>query len=293
MAEPSSALTSGGECGNGSEARVASLSEEERARSLAAAGLTVVRHRGRAWRATRPGFFEPVHPLARLRAGEATRPAPLAWGFRAALDGASAAAANATLPLHLLEDLGGWGVERLSPRRRGKLRRCGREATIVPLADGRLLGEEGHPIYVSHLERTRHRRIPSEAEFRGQARRLATAGQPLVLVALARGRLAGWIHGTAVDGVAYVDDVVVGTAFLPLQLGTGLNVELLLAFRRSPGIHTVVHGLHAREDRGLDEFKEGLGFRVVHVPARVALPAPVRLWLRLRRPHVHYRLTGR
>jgi hypothetical protein len=201
--------------------------------------------------------------------------------------------ANATLPLHLLEDFEGWGVERLSPRRRGKLRRCQREAVIAPLRDPRLLEEEGHPIYASHLARTRHRRIPSRAQFLAQVRRTVAGGSPLVLVALVGGRLAGWIHGTAVDGAAYVDDVVVGTAFLAHQLGTGLNVELLLACRRSPGIRTVVHGQHAREDPGLDEFKEGLGFRVVHVPARVALPAPLRLWLRLRRPHVHYRLTGR
>jgi hypothetical protein len=106
-------------------------------------------------------------------------------------------------------------------------------------------------------------------------------------------RLAGYLHGTAVDGVAYVDDVVVGTAFLPLQLGLGLNVEFLLACRRSPGIRLVVHGLHAREDRGLEEFKEGLGFEVIRVPSRLELPAPLRGYLRWRRPHVHYRLTGR
>ena len=268
-----------------------SLTEDERARSLEAAGVAVVQHRGRAWCATRPGFFEPVHALARLREDEATRPARLAWGFRASL--AEASSANATLPLHVLEDFAHWDVARLSSRRRGKLRRCRRDAAILPLGDPRLLQEEGHAIYASHLARTRHRRTPSPAEFAGQLRRLVETGRPLVLIALVEGRLAGWIHGSAVDGVAYVDDVVVGTAFLAHQLGTGLNVELIEAFRRSPGIHTVVHGLHAREDRGLDEFKEGLGFRVTHVPARLVLPAPVRLWLRVRRPHVLYRLTGR
>jgi L-amino acid N-acyltransferase YncA len=275
------------------DARVVSLGEEERARTLAAAGFTVVHHRGRAWYATRPGFFEPVHSLAMLRADEATRPSALAWGFRAALADGAAATANATLPLHVLEDFEGWDVDRLSSRRRGKLRRSRRDALFVPLRDARLLEDEGHAIYSSHLARTRHRRIPSQKEFLAHARRLVTAGRPLVLAARVEGRLAGWIHGTAVDGVAYVDDVVVGSAFLPHQLGTGLNVEFILACGRSEGIHTVVHGLHAREDPGLDEFKEGLGFRVVHVPARVALPAPLRLWLRIRRPHVLYRLTGR
>jgi hypothetical protein len=289
MTEPSRAPDPPGSPG---EPQLVSLTEEEHAATLARAGVTVVRHGGRAWRATRPGFFEPVHALARLRADEAVRPTPLAWGFRATLSPESAHAANAALPLHLLEDLGRWDLERLSPRRRSKVRRSRREAVIVPLPDRRLLEEQGHALYADHLGRTRHRSVPSAGGYRAQVAALLGAGRPLVLVALVGDRLAGYIHGTAVDGVAYVDDVVVGNAFLPLQLGTGLNVEFILACRRSPAVHTLVHGLHAREDPGLDEFKDGLGFRVVHVPARLGLPAPARWLLRARRPHALYRLTG-
>jgi hypothetical protein len=275
------------------EPRVVSLGEAERAESLARAGVHVVHHRGRPWQETRPGFYEPVHLLARLGADEVGRPAAFCWGFRATVRDEALPVANATVPLHVLASFAAFDEERLSPRRRNKLRKSRREATLAPLTDRRVLREQGHALYVSHLARTRHRRIPTAAEYLASLDRVLTAGRPLVLVAMVGDRLAGYLHGTAVDGVAYVDDVVVGTAFLPLQLGLGLNVEFLLACRRSPGIRLVVHGLHAREDRGLEEFKEGLGFEVIRVPSRLELPAPLRGYLRWRRPHVHYRLTGR
>jgi hypothetical protein len=274
------------------DAHIVSLGEEERAETLARAGMRVVRYRGRPWAETRPGFYEPVHVLARLAADEVGRPAALCWGFRATLRDDAAGAANGAVPLHVLAGFADFDETRLSPQRRSRLRRSRREAAIVPLPDPRLLREQGHALYVSQLARTRHRRIPTAAEYLASLERVLVAGRPLVLVAMVGDRLAGYLHGTAVDGVAYVGDVVVGTAFLPLQVGTGLKVEFLLACRRSPGVHAVVDGLHAREDPGLDEFKEGLGFEVVRVPSRVALPAPLRAYLRWRRPHVHYRLTG-
>ncbi len=273
--------------------QLVSLSEEERAASLVRAGLTVVRHRGRTWQPTRPGFFEPIHLLARLRADEAVRPTPLAWGFRAVLDSAASDAANGTVPVHVIDDLRGWDVENLDLKRRATVRRAYRRATVVPLPDRRLLEERGHALCVSQLERTRHKRIPSAAEYRAHLARLLAVGSPLVLVAFAGDRLAGFIAGYAVDGVAYTDDGAVGTDYVRLQVGTALHVAFILACRRSPGIHTVVNGLHARENPGLDEFKEGLGYRVVHLPTRVTIPAPVRWLLRARRPHVLYRLTGR
>jgi hypothetical protein len=204
-----------------------------------------------------------------------------------------AARANATLPLHLLEDLAGFDECGLSPRRRNKLRRARREASLVQVEDPRLFREQGYRLYVSHLARTRHRRVPSEEAFLAATARLFASRDTLVLAALAGGRLGGWVHGYAVEGTAYLDDVVVGSEFLGLQLGLALNVELFLAARRGAGIERLVHGFHAREDPGLDEFKAGLGLKVVHVPTRLSLPRPVRWALKVARPHVLYRLTGR
>ncbi len=273
--------------------QLTSVSEEECAASLVRTGATVVRHLGRPWQATRPGFFEPLHLMARLRAEEAVRPTPLAWGFRATLAPASAAAANGSVPVHVLEDLAGWDIENLDAKRRASVRRAFRRVSVGPLPDRRLLEEQGHALYASQLSRTRYRGIPSAAQYRAEVARFLAVGRPVVLVSFVGDRLAGYLCGSAMDGVAYSGEVAVATEFASLQVGTALHVAFILACRRSPGIHTVVNGLHVRENQGLDVFKEALGYRVVHVPTRVSIPPPVRWLLRARRPHALYRLTGR
>jgi hypothetical protein len=42
----------------------------------------------------------------------------------------------------------------------------------------------------------------------------------------------------------------------------------------------------------LCRFKQGLGFRVVPVPARAQIRPAMRAFLRARRPELYYRLTG-
>jgi hypothetical protein len=276
-----------------SEALLRVRSSGERAEALRREGARVLEREGVAWVETRPGFFEPVHLLARIPAAAASRPTIACWGFRATVRDEDSDRANGDVPLHVL-DLAGYDLEGvLSPRRRSKLRKTRREASYVQLADASLLRSEGHALYVSHLGRTRHRRVPSQAQYLATVERLFTSGDVLVIAALVGDRLGGYVHGSAVDGVGYLEDVVVGSEFLPHQLGLGLNAEFILACQRTAGLHTLVHGLHAREDPGLDEFKAGLGIRVARIPARVGLPWPLRAYLRARRPHVYYRLTGR
>src|SRR3954447_12884380 len=48
-------------------------------------GREVVLHRGRWWVRVVPGFYQPVHLLARMRPDEATRPTLRCWGLRASL----------------------------------------------------------------------------------------------------------------------------------------------------------------------------------------------------------------
>lgn len=274
------------------EARLRVLSNGERAETLLREGARVVERDGVAWVESRPGFFEPVHLLARIPAAVAARPTLACWGFRATVRDEDSGRSNGDVPLHVLE-LAGYDLDgALSPRRRSKLRKSRREASFVQLGDAALLRSEGYELYRSHLGRTKHRRVPSHAQYLATVERLFMAGD-LVIAALVGDRLGGYVHGNAVDGVGYLEDVVVGSEFLPHQLGLGLNAEFILACRRTAGVHTLVHGLHAREDPGLDEFKAGLGIRVARIPARIGLPWPVRAYLRARRPHVYYRLTGR
>jgi hypothetical protein len=84
------------------------------------------------------------------------------------------------------------------------------------------------------------------------------------------GRLGGYVIGLAVDSIAYLDDVTISTEAMSSYIGIGLHFEFAQAWRR-PGIKMLVHSLHSREDVPLCTFKEGMGFAVKQVPAKVRI----------------------
>jgi hypothetical protein len=92
--------------------------------------------------------------------------------------------------------------------------------------------------------------------------------------------------------VLHLDEIFIATDALRTGIGTGLYVETIETGARELAIRDVCNGLHRPEDPNLCRFKEGLGFRVVHVPARAVIPPPIRAYLRARRPATYYRLTG-
>ena len=58
----------------------------------------VVKHRGRFWRRTRPGVYEPIHLLATLTREELSRPTATCWAYRAALGAEHSGWANGYIP---------------------------------------------------------------------------------------------------------------------------------------------------------------------------------------------------
>src|SRR4051794_13120288 len=96
-------------------------------------GREVVLHRGRWWVRVVPGFYQPVHLLARMRPDEATRPTLRCWGLRASLAPESAASANGSIPAHVLPDPRGYDAGRLAPSQRRKLRKHLPEFDLVAL----------------------------------------------------------------------------------------------------------------------------------------------------------------
>jgi hypothetical protein len=268
------------------------MSEAELAAMRAAEGDAIVRRRGRHWRASFPGFYQPVDLLARTRAAALRQPAPFCWGFRAALVAEDAHLANAALPLHLLEDLAHFDERELSRNRRSDLRRCRRLVELRRLDGPELLLEQGHPVFMSAVQRLGHWRPLSLDEYRQRVRRRASHGRRLLVAGLIDGRLRGYLDSYAVDGVLHTDEIFVATDALRTGIGTGLYVEAFHAALQSGGVHAVCNGLPRPEDANLCRFKAGLGFRVVALPARAVMPAPIRAWLRAHRPATYYRLTG-
>ena len=255
-------------------------------------GDAVVARPGGHWRSAYPGFYEPVHLLARLPAAEVRPPARLCWGYRAALRAEDAHLANAALPVHVLEDVERFDESRISRNRRADLRRCGRLVELVRLETPGLLLEQGHAVFMSAVERLGHWRALSVGAYREEVRRRTAHGRRRFVAGLVDGRLRGYLDSYVVDGVLYTDQIFVASDAVRTGIGTGLYLETIRGAVREGGIHLVCNGLHRPEDPGLCRFKQTLGFRVAALAARAEIAAPIRAYLRARRPATYYRLTG-
>lgn len=271
-------------------ARMPVVTEAEMGAHLARHGTRVVEHRGRLWAPTRPGFYRPVHLLARLSVKEATLPTRFAWGFQACLADDDARDADAALPVHLVTDLDALDESRLSKSRRRSLRKAREHVRFVELTGAELLLREGYEVLCSAHERSGAGRLPSRSEFEAQVSRLGDPAHGIVLAGLVDGRLAGYTSGHAVDGTAYARDVA--SWALDTGISAGLTYEFFYACRRNEAVREVVDGLHAREDEGLCRYKEMAGIPLRRIPARLWMVPGAAEFIRRRDPHIYYRLSG-
>src|SRR5262245_43612294 len=268
------------------------MSQLELAAMRTQEGDAIVLRDGRHWRPVYPGFYQPIHLLARMRPADVRQPARFCWGFRAALADEHAAEANASVPVHLLTDVHAFDERRLGRNRRSDLRRSRRQVEFRRLSTPALLLEQGYPVFMSSIQRLRHRRPLTLPEYRRRVLRRAAHGRRLFIAGLVDGKVSGYLDSYASDGVLYNDEIFIASDALRTGIGTGLYVETFLASMGDVTLRMICNGVHRPEDPDLCRFKAGLGFRVVHVPARIVIAPPVRAFLRLRRPATYYRLTG-
>lgn len=276
-----------------SAAAFAVLTEKELAERRRAEGVRVVEHAGHYWEQVgAPGFFQPVHLLARLTPEEATRPTPFSWGYRAALTPEHAGAANGTVPIVRLPGLEDYDVNSLSSNRKNRLRKCQRSVRFVQLRGPELLLEQGYEVVIDALSRTRHKPPPSRERYAAEVKKYFQGGHWCVLAGLIDGRLGGFADGYAVDGIAYGVNAYYASWALPTNISTGLVFEFAQICRRLKTVQTMVVGLHAPEIPQLSQFKDDMGFVVEHVPIKWDMNVLARRLIRWRRPHAYYRLTG-
>lgn len=268
------------------------LTEREFAAWQKERGMNVASHRGRHWLKTHFGFYQPIHLLARLKPDEATRPAALTWGFRASLADTARGIANGAVPVYLLSDLAGYDIQALPPKRRSDLRKCRKLVNLVRVKGMPFPGEELYAVAVSSSKRTGYWKPPAMDVYLASKRRDFGDERRLVIAGLVGGKLAGCLEGIAVDGIAYVQSVLIATEYLPTSIGTGLIFEFVQACRRTDGIKEIVYGLFTRDDPKLTAFKEGMGFPLVMVPARVSVNPLFAKLLKWKYPGKFYNISG-
>jgi hypothetical protein len=279
--------------GQTSETEVCPMSEADAANWYREQGVPVVYHRGRYWKETKFGFYEPIHLLARLKAEQTTCPKLLSLGFRASLCDEAIQVANGTIPVHLLSNLESYDFQSLSSKRRNHLRRCYKRATIVQLFSPALLQEQGYEVYCSAETRFGNSNVLSKEVYLSQLEKDLSFKQRYIFAGLINNKLGGYMITYAVDQTAYVEQVLIATEALPSDIGTGLIFEFAQACRHSGKIREIVYGYDTPKDPALGIFKEGMGFPVRRIPSKVRVNPLIDPILRWRYPSAYYFMTGK
>lgn len=219
-------------------------------------------------------------------------PDRLCWGFRTTLCEADAHLANSTMPVHFLSDVAGYGLEKLSPRRRNQIRNCFKDVEIVAIDNPDLLLEQGYSVADSAQARTGYGKVPDPKRYRRDIERFFSAPCGHILGGLIDGRLGGYLASYAVGSTAYIESVTLATEYLGTNISSGLFFAWMQVCKSSGRIKQVVHGLHTPENEGLCRYKDSLGLSVIHLPALAWFLPPVGRMVKRIRPHAYYRLKG-
>lgn len=275
------------------EAELPIMTEEQLAGWRRRAGVRILLRHGRYWEETSRGLYQAIHWLARMTRSQARRPTPWCWGYRTTLGDGDSDFANGTMPVNLLTRIDDYHIMALPSKRRNQLRRCRDRVKLVALTGPAILAEQGHAVYCSAMGRLRLATPPTLERYHSAVDRLFREMPKLIIGGIVDGRLGGYLEAYAVNTTAYIHHVYIATEAFPSNIGTGLTYECVQACRRTGVIREIVYGQHSRENASLDVYKEGMGFRVVHLPTRVSLLPGMGALMRWRRPHAHYRMTGR
>jgi hypothetical protein len=275
------------------DARFPMMTDAGLARWLRAGGARIVQRDGRHWQQAFPGFYQPLHFLARLPAREIVRPRLFAWGYRAVLAEADAGRANASLPIYVLPDLAAYGLQGLEGRRRHAINRAARAVDLVVLDRPDILLEQGLGIVHEAGARNPRNRGVADRHFAAWIEAGFSQPGPVFLAMLLDATMLGFSVGFAIEGVAYYDQHFIADAARSLNLDRlSFHAKVLMA-QRTPGIHTMANGLDVPESAGLTDFKASQGLVVADYPTRAVIHPLVDPLLRRHRPCQYYRLTGR
>ena len=267
------------------------VSEEELAKWLRERGRRIVQSDGRYW-IDYWGFCRLLHFAATIPAERIRRPATDCWAFHVLLPKEDAEAANAWSPLHLVENLSGYGEWNLDDTRRKQLRQCRKTFELVRLTDAGMLAEQGWPIYSANARRLGVPAAISRREYVLRAESWVADTGRLIIGALDGERLVAYLESFAVAGTAYLDEIYLSAQALSANVSAYLHFEAAQLYRDSGVVQQLCAGPPLPERMGVSEFKRRIGIPIVELPARFWSPRPLSRLLRIVRPGAHYRATG-
>lgn len=272
------------------EADVRVLSEPELAAWQLERGRKVEFARGRYWINNR-GFYRLTHFNARLKAEEIRRPTFRCWAFHVALPEEDSSHSNARSPMHLFR-LADYDEGALDEAKRKQIRRARTKFAVVQITDPRTLHDQGWRVILENMRRLSVPRNMTEAAYRAGIDKLVADKRHLLIGAMARDELVGYLQTFAVDDTAYHDEIFLAEASRSTNVSALLHVEAAQLYRRSGKVTHMCAGLPLTERMGVSEFKRRIGMPIVSVPAYFWTPRPMRTVLRMFKPGALYRAAG-
>ena len=280
MKEPDKILISQSQGDGVSDSTLTRLTEAEYANLSAKKGVRVYEHKGRYWRNSEQFgslLSVPIHWMVELTPEQATFPRKSTVATKARIiDGSQN---NGHFHLHII-DPKTYTFDHIHSDMRRNVRRACRAGVIIQLATPELLEQEGYAVTISALQRNRYRRAPEEKDY---IRKLQDdtffGGKGIVLAGMIPTpgglKLGGIMTGSALGTIANADDIYIASWAKDTNVGPRLAYSFIEACQRTPGIDKIVYG-RVSADRGLQAFKDRMGFPAVAVPARVTLRPGVR-----------------
>lgn len=253
-------------------------------------GARVVECDGRYWENTFPGFFQPIHLLARFNAGALRRPSLFCWGYRAALAEEDAHVANGSIPVHLT-DVHGFSEQSLPDSRKEDLRRCRRQVQFRQEQDPAIFLDQGWEVFRSAQSRVPHGKPMTREQYLIDIKKRVSDPRWIFIIGVVQGKLAGYVENYAVDDTIYGHEMYVATDQMRTGIGTGLDIELIKLAAEFQSIQQICWGYHCPERQGITKYKSTIS-NVVQVASHVSIPSMAESLIKTRRPRTYYHLTG-
>lgn len=238
------------------------------------------------------GFYRTLHWLDQVPSSFLCRPRPSCWGLHALVSPSEVSVANASTPLHVIQNLPAFTDADIAPTKRRVLRRAREQIRLIQIRNPETLRRQGWSVFQSSAQRLGlHEGITYERWTETVDWLVRESGR-LITGALLDGRLVAYTESFMIGDVAYLDEMFVATDALPSNVSALLTFELSQTYRRTGAVRTFCNSPPLPERPGLSYFKSQMGFALIGHPAYFWALAPARYYLRTRRPLAYYRLTG-
>jgi len=249
---------------------------------------------GNWWYQVKPGLCWPVETLKTIEPSRACPAFTKAYfGYQHLV--ADESEANSRLVLNTIFDLTDYGPEKLKSKRRNKIRNGLKNCTLELLETyNKEMFDECRATWDSLSIRTGWKELAKERTFDEQWRMLLDCPGVSIIIAREKtsGKIAGFILTKIIGDTAYSDTIASHTDMLQTRVNDALRYSFLANAKKLPGIKKAYSAIKSSL-KGLEKFKEELGYEPYRFPANTHLRAGLETALRLFFPDKYNRMIGR